>query len=283
MVLVQRQTPYPHWEFRESGSTDLLRLVPERGGLVSGWRSGGRERLYLDLERFRDPTLSVRGGIPVLFPICGSLPEGMLCLPQGRFPMPQHGFARDLPWRMRPLEDGRGVAMELEHCEASLAQYPFRFRLKLELRLAPRLLTISAELHNRGAEAMPFSFGLHPYFAVDDLARARFEGLPVRGLDQRTGETCDVARQLDRLAEGIDLLAGPAGGVRLLDPAAGTTLDMETSPPLDLVVIWSDPPRPMVCLEPWTAPRGALAGGQRRLELEPADRLQLQVTYRALA
>jgi hypothetical protein len=61
MVLIQRDAPYPHWEFSDPGSGDLLRLVPERGGLISGWRWSGREVVYLDLERFLDPARSVRG------------------------------------------------------------------------------------------------------------------------------------------------------------------------------------------------------------------------------
>ena len=74
--------PYPHQLF-EDGRGDLLRIVPERGGLVTGWRSGGREILYFDAVRFADPKASVRGGIPILFPICGGLPGGVLPLPQG--------------------------------------------------------------------------------------------------------------------------------------------------------------------------------------------------------
>jgi galactose mutarotase-like enzyme len=283
MVLVRRDTPYPPWEFSDPGSGDLLRLVPERGGLVSGWRSGGRERLYLDLKRFSDPALTVRGGIPVLFPICGGLTGDTLSLSQGHFPMPQHGFARDQPWRMGPLQDGRGVVLELASCGATLAHYPFQFLLQLEVRLARGFLDIQAAVHNQGEEAMPFSFGLHPYFAIADLATARFEGLPACGLDQRTGQNCDTGQQLDLLAEGVDLLSGPAETVRLLDPSAGTALELETTAPLDLVVIWSDPPRPMACLEPWTAPRGSLATGERRLVLQPGSSQRLRTTYRVLA
>ena len=69
MALIHRDAPYPHWEFQDSDSGDRLRLVPERGGLIAGWRCQGRELLYLDEARFTDPTLSVRGGMPVLFPI----------------------------------------------------------------------------------------------------------------------------------------------------------------------------------------------------------------------
>jgi len=283
MVVVQRDAPYPHIEFSESVDGDLLRVVPERGGLITGWRSAGRERLYFDHERFLDPLLSVRGGIPVLFPICGGLPGGVLSLPQGRFQLPQHGFARDLPWQLRPLADGRGIGLELEHNATTLALYPFRFLLRLEVRLAPGTLDISALVHNHDDEPMPFSFGLHPYFRIADLATARFEGLPDRCVDQLTGQECDTDQQIDLMAEGIDLLAHPAGPVRLIDPSGGTTLELQTSAPLDRVVIWSDPPRRMVCLEPWTAPRGALVSGVGRLEVLPGAQLQLHTRYRALA
>jgi galactose mutarotase-like enzyme len=283
MVLVQREAPYPHWEFSDPSSGDLLRVVPERGGLITGWRCGGYERLYLDGERFRDPSLSVRGGMPVLFPICGGLPGGELPLSQGRFALPQHGFARDLPWGMRPLEDGRGVALELEHSAATLGLYPFRFHLQLEVRLGRRALEIGVEVQNRDVVRMPFSFGLHPYFRIADLATARVEGLPARGLDQLTGQDCDTGQQIDLMAEGIDLLTHPAEAVRLLDPSAGTALELQPSAPLDLVVIWSDPPRPMVCLEPWTAPRGALVSGERRLELAAGSSARLRTRYVALA
>lgn len=100
--------PWPHWIFEDPASGDQLRLVPERGGLLTGWRCGGREILYLDADRFADPALSVRGGMPVLFPICGNLHGDQLPLPGGSYPMRQHGFAcawscgwSPPPWRSR--------------------------------------------------------------------------------------------------------------------------------------------------------------------------------------
>jgi galactose mutarotase-like enzyme len=265
-------------------------VVPERGGLVCGWRCGGREILYLDRERFADPALSVRGGIPVLFPICGDLPDGRLPLPQGDFRLPQHGFARDLPWRLEPLEDGSGrsgVAMELVHAPETLARYPFRFRLRLTFALEPSALAIRARLVHAGppeAPPMPFSLGLHPYLAVEDPSRVRLEGLPRRCRDQRTGDEVDTAAALRGLAAGVDLLCGPPPGpVRLVDEAAGRAVMLETRAPLDLVVLWTDPPRPMVCLEPWTGPRGALLAGERRLELPPGAATELACRYRVEA
>ena len=278
MPLIQRDAPYPHWEFSDAGSGDRLRLVPDRGGLVTGWRCQGEELLYLDQQRFADPALSVRGGIPVLFPICGDLPAGTL-------PLPQHGFARDEVWSLTELADGRGVQMSLNDNSRTRAVYPFQFQLDLAVRLESAALQLSVTVHNSGSTTMPFSLGLHPYFAVSGLEGVRVEGLPETGIDQSTQTEVNPAQQIDLLAEGIDLLAIPADGradgsrVSLLDGPAHRRLELQCEPPLDLVVIWSDPPRPMVCLEPWTSPRRSLVTGERRLELAPGASLELGCRY----
>ena len=56
--------------------------------------------------------------------------------------------------------------------------------------------------------------------------------------------------QMEALADGIDLLVRSTGPVRLVDAAAGATLELQLSHPFDLVVLWTEPPRPMVCIEP---------------------------------
>ncbi|MFZ9127407.1 MAG: galactose mutarotase [Steroidobacteraceae bacterium] len=286
MVLQQRREPCPHWEYCDPSGSEVLRLVPERGGLVIGWRSLGREWLYFDAERFADPALSVRGGIPVLFPICGGLPDDQLPLPQGVFTLAQHGFARDRPWTLAPLAEGDGVRLDLTHDDDTLAAFPFRFRLSLEYRLAPGELGITAHVHNEGPDPMPFSFGLHPYWAVADLAAARLEGLPEACFDHHTMAPANTAAQLRGLTTGVDLLARPdgavrLGAVRLVDTAAGgAKVTLEPSHPLDLVVVWTDPPRSMVCLEPWSGPRQSLISGDRRLEVDPAGCCSLRCRYR---
>jgi len=279
MSLIQRDTPYPHWEFSDPLSGDLLRIVPERGGLISGWRCAGEEVVYLDLERFLDPAQSVRGGFPVLFPITGGLPDNRLILPQGEFQLGQHGFARQQPWRLEALADGRGVQLQLTDNEETLKSYPFSFLLTMAVRLAPGALEITTIVENRSNVTMPFSFGLHPYFNLSSLEGVRLEGLPDQCLNHLTMAEAATAEQMERLATGIDLLVQPTGPVRLVDEAAGTTLELQLTHPLDLVVLWTEPPRPMVCMEPWSAPRQALLSGDRRLELSPGESTTLHTRY----
>ncbi|MFM7267596.1 MAG: galactose mutarotase, partial [Cyanobium sp.] len=91
----------------------------------------------------------------------------------------------------------------------------------------------------------PFSFGLHPYFNLSSLEGVRFEGLPDDCLNHLTMAPAPTAEQMQRLAEGIDLLVRPSSAsVRLVDEAAGATLELQLSHPLDLVVLWTEPPPP---------------------------------------
>ena len=52
---------------------NYIKFCPERGGVITNWVSDGNEILYFDEKRFMDKTKSIRGGIPILFPICGNL------------------------------------------------------------------------------------------------------------------------------------------------------------------------------------------------------------------
>ena len=164
MPLTQQTAPYAHWEDVHPETGDRLRIIPERGGIVSEWRCGEREVLYFDQERYADPAKSIRGGIPVLFPICGNLPGDLLQVNGVNHTLKQPGFARNLPWQLQLLDDQSGVRLSLSSTDDTLAAYPFAFVVEMEVRPVAMALEISTTIHNRSDQPMPFSFGLHPYF-----------------------------------------------------------------------------------------------------------------------
>ena len=282
MTFRQQSAPYAHWEYVHPSSGDRLRVVPERGGLVSEWLCNGREVLYFDQERYADPAKSIRGGIPVLFPICGNLPNDSLPLASGTYTLKQHGFARNLPWTVELLEDQSGVRLCLVDTAETRAAYPFAFQVQMEIRPVASALEIVTTVSNTseaGGEAMPFSFGLHPYFNVTDLAQTQLEGLAPRCLNHLEMADAETASQLSRLPDGVDFLTRPSGPVTLVDTAAGTRLQLQHQEPMDLTVVWTEPPRPMVCLEPWTGPRQSLVSGDRKLELSAGQSTTLTCRY----
>ena len=282
MTLTQQSAPYAHWEFVHPTSGDRLRIVPERGGLVTEWCCDGREMLYFDQERYADSSKSIRGGIPVLFPICGNLPGDVLPVNGVDHTLKQHGFARDLPWQLQLLGDQSGIQLRLSDTPQTREAFPFPFRLSMEVRSRSQALEIvtTVEHCGDGAGLMPFSFGLHPYFNVRDLSRARLEGLATRCFNHLDMAEADTATQLGALPQGVDFLSRPSGPVTLVDELAGTRLQLDHQAPMDLTVVWTEPPRAMVCLEPWTGPRQALISGDRKLELASGQSTTLRCHYR---
>ncbi len=271
LKLFQKELPYKHWEYSNLDTGDSLRIVPERGGLITSWICNGREILYLDELRFQDPLKSVRGGIPVLFPICGDLPNNKFFLNHNEYFLKQHGFARDLSWKLDVLEDQSGVILSLKNNDLTLASYPFEFTLEMEVRLKVNKLDILSRVINNSTDLMPFSFGLHPYFSIKDFSYVRIEGLTKECINQKDMINSNTYFELERLADGIDILAGPTPSTILFDLLDKVSIEMKSQEPLDLTVIWTDPPRKMVCLEPWTSPRNALINGERTIILQPGE------------
>ena len=92
------QQQYKTYTLSDSYTQSLIEVVPERGGIITKWRIQGQEIFYLDSDRFTHPELSVRGGIPILFPICGNLPDNTYTHGDRTYTLKQHGFAREMPW-----------------------------------------------------------------------------------------------------------------------------------------------------------------------------------------
>ena len=280
-TLFQKNNPYSHWEYLDCESGDRLRIVPERGGLITEWLCNGKEILYFDLDRFQSKGQSIRGGIPILFPICGDLPQGLLSLPQGDFSINQHGFARDIAWDIQHEIDNNDCSLSLMANEKTREVYPFDFSLEMKVKLQETSLSIRIIVVNRSHQIMPFGLGLHPYFNVTDLQNIRIKGLSDTCFNHLNGASTLTQEQLGRLDKGVDFLAGSGGSVSLFDLASNTSIVMKHSKPMDLAVVWTDPPRKMVCLEPWTSPRQALLTGDRRLVLEPGCSLELNCSFSA--
>ena len=275
----KKTSPYPHWEYSNSEFDSLLRIVPERGGLITEWKSEGKELLYFDLERFIDQDKSIRGGIPILFPICGDLSEGYLVGGKKYF-LKQHGFARDLPWSIGLIKNNLGIRLKLSDTKDSRSSFPFLFTLQMDVLLKAKSLQLSVKIYNKGKDPMPFCFGLHPYFHVSNLQKIKIDGLPGKCIDQTTMKVTNASDQIRILDKGVDFLSYPSCSVKLFDSLSRNVIELIHQEPIDTTVIWTDPPRQMVCLEPWTSPRNSLVTGDRKLKVEPQEYIELSTTFK---
>lgn len=255
-------------------------VVPSRGGLVTSLFARGREWLYLDEATLRDPTQNVRGGAPVLFPSPGKLQDERYAFGGHERAMKQHGFARRCAFREVSRHGGPSgqaqVELELTDSEATRAEYPWPFRLRILYALRGAQLTLTATVTNTGAEAMPFALGYHPYFAVPDAAKAecRVPTKSKRAWDNVRREERDLG-SIDLASGEVDLhLAELTSGAELLAPWGRVALGGH----LRHWVVWTLPGRDFVCLEPWSAPRDALNTGAGLEVLAPGASRRLAVT-----
>jgi galactose mutarotase-like enzyme len=253
-------------------------IRPGRGAIVSRFTVGGEPILFLDQATLDDPAKNVRGGVPILFPCAGPLAGGAFVHRGARYEMRQHGFAREVPFTVAQVGP-REATLVLESDAHAHARFPFDFRLALTYRAAGRALAIEARAENRSDEPMPLHFGLHPYFAVADRDKPR------------TRIDCSATRAWDNLAKravpfsGFELTAAELdlhlydhGSPRAaLERADGRRITLACSDELQHWLVWTLAGRDFVCLEPWTAPIGALNTGQGLLHLAPGEARTLTV------
>ena len=291
-----RPGAFPTWVLRDGEAE--AEVVPGRGGLVSRFRIGGRSVLTEDDEAVQGGGRNVRGGIPILFPTAGRLVADRYLADGAVRELRQHGFARDLPWRV-DVSGGGGparLAMELVSTAETLRAFPWAFRLAFTVELSGRSLGIHQSYENRGATPMPLHAGFHPYFAVPDREKgsARVE-LPVaRVWDKVAGREIPL-EEADLTAAEVSLgsVGGPrdfpqgpweaAGGTvaRLHAPSLGT-VEIEASPELGHWVVWTLGGRDFICVEPWTAPADALNTEKGLIWIPPGGRMEMMLGIRVV-
>lgn len=246
----------------EDGSTARIAL---RGAEPISWQVEGHEYLWNG-----DPEHWNRSA-PWLFPVVGASAGGEVQVDGRRYPMAQHGFARDLPFTVVGQSEN-SVSLSLSDDEATRAHFPFPFRLTIEARIAPRALDFRICVENPGETPLPYALGFHPAFPwpfADGERRAGggyavlFEeaerpfvpevgagGLLVRSeralpLD---GARLDLDPEL--FTEALVFLNARSRSMRFEAPnGQAIAMRMDDFPHL---AVWTKPTAPFLSLEAWT-------------------------------
>lgn len=231
-------------------------VAPKRGGLVTSMSVGGTEVFYMDRATFEDPKKNVRGGIPVLFPFAGSLVNN--AFQQRGTIIPQHGFARNMGWRVIEHQDSL-IRLRMDRDEKTRDLFPYQYSLEMTLLVIPAGLHVELNILNLSDAPIPLSPGWHPYFAcpakekdsvetdLDDVNQAEFQN----GREFNFG----VKAPLD-------------GRISCRIPGLGK-LEMDFSPDMRHVQFWSLPGRDFVCVEPFFGPPDTLNHPSERMEAAP--------------
>lgn len=209
---------------------------------------------------------------PVLFPIVGSLKDSSFKAEGETWPMSQHGFARDMDFKMSKQPDGKYILFTLESNEDTLKLYPYRFKLEIEYRLDGYKLGVSWRVTNTDDKDIYFQIGGHPAFMCPLAGKGKqsdyflnfdtdkdltYSLLSSNGLVESEGNVLANDGGLVKIDEHMfdkDALifeGSQANKVTLAKPDGMSYLSVLFDAPL--FGIWSPAGKnaPFVCIEPW--------------------------------
>lgn len=243
-------------------------------------------------------TRKFRAGIPVLWPFPGRVREATYTSGDQEYHLPRtdkggvhhiHGVVNMAGWRIANQEatpDGARVVLSIgpeDIADDMRAGYPFNFALSLEFTLSGRRLIIDTFVNNKNPDQpLPFSYGLHPYFraplvksettpdrtACDVLipAASRWpthEGLPTAAPqplipDKDFRQWRPLGSQpFDDMYTGVSYDGDwTTAGYR--DPGANLEVRIQADHNFREWVLFTQPNRPSLCIEPYTAPPNAI-------------------------
>ncbi|HEX8166757.1 MAG TPA: aldose 1-epimerase family protein [Beijerinckiaceae bacterium] len=284
----------PFVELAADGASAAVAL---RGAEPLSWRIAGRELLW-----HGDPAHWAERA-PILFPVIGASAGGVVRIDGRRHPMPRHGFARGLPFRV--VERGPdAVRLRLAEDAQTLRCYPFLFRLEIAVALAADRLSLIFTVANADERPLPYGLGFHPGFPwpFDGGAREDYRLVFEAPEDPRVPDVtaAGLLRAGDRRApfQGRALPLAPAlfaGGALVLRNVRSRSVRFEAPGGSAIVLendgfphlaLWTKPGAPFLCIEPWTGEpdpdgfRGSLAERPSIRMLEPGAAASYAVRLR---
>ncbi len=273
---IRTEGELPLVELFDDDARSSVALAPTRGGIVTRFRVGSEDVLFMDDATLRDSTKNVRGGVPVLFPTPGKLAGDTWSRAGHSGSLRQHGFARERAWDIvgTRTEGGAAVTLRLSSDEETRACWPYDFTVEFTHVLRGRALRIDQRVHNRSNGPMPFGMGFHPYFRVPqrEKAGARIETSATKAFDNVTKKNIDL-HGIDLTAKEVDLHLLDHGCTesKLAFSSGLTEILVRASDEFTHWVVWTLEGRDFVCLEPWTCPGNAMNTGERLITLAPNE------------
>lgn len=135
------------------------------GATVTSYKTGNKEWLAVRPDAKLDGSKPISGGLPHCFPQFG---PGEI---------QQHGFARNLTWRLleEPSEGGACV-LELTDTKETREMWPQAFRCEYRVELQEGRLSTSLKVENTSNSDFSFTTALHSYYSVSNINTCKITG-----------------------------------------------------------------------------------------------------------
>ena len=249
-------------EISVTSGTAQAKIAPERGALLTSFSVNNTEIFYLDRETFEDMAQNVHGGIPLLFPNAGLLRGGP-------YHLPQHGFARKMPWQVIQ-QNQNTITLQLFSNEETRRNYPFDFELKLKIEVVNNKLIHNLTVKNTGNSPMPTAYGTHPYFQIPQ--------------EEKQLLTTNIGgfspKDINWMGDFNKPFPNP-GLIRMHMPRKEITLESDPAV-FKFARIWHQAGKDFICIEPWTRDDFALDHPEQSIWVPPDESITLSIFINAV-
>ena len=232
---------------------------------------------------------------PVLFPAVGKMHNDGYIYGGKSYPMPKHGFVRDVEFAPEILSEDY-LVLAYSPDEKIKESYPFDFEFLAKFALDGSALVFAYEVENKGDEEMYFSLGAHPGFNIsfgDKLVFDKPESLaaiyyneadrpnPAAAPVALDGET-ELTIGKDFFAAGSLCFPPPASeGASLVSADGESYLHMHFGK-VPHLWLWAKAGAPYICIEPWhgadeTVPVEVLAEKKGIVALPAGERFVFEI------
>ena len=209
---------------------------------------------------------------PVLFPICGRLPEKKYSYGGKVYDMDIHGFA----WKSEfsvISSSNEHLSLEIKESEETLKQYPWSFVFSADYVLSGDTLSLKFTVKNTDEKIMPYMVGWHPGFNLHGDGEINRFTLKFAGGDtlyhhpilpgcfvQQKGNAYAAPGCIYQMNEeeiytqDTVIFSETCGKALLSSPDTDKKIEMEYSENLPYFCIWKETSSEarFACLEPWS-------------------------------
>ncbi|MEA2256731.1 MAG: aldose 1-epimerase [Solirubrobacteraceae bacterium] len=196
--------------------------------------------------------------------------------------LPIHGVLGGSPhWSARATATGLAAELDFGAHPELLAAFPFPHRLRLDVELRDRTLTLRTTIVAGAQRPVPVAFGFHPYLRLPGVPRERWRvELPAMRrleLDERsipTGASTPVDAWAGELGARTfdDGYVDVAPGSAFVLAGGGRRIAVRLRRGYPAAQVFAPPTEDVVCFEPMAAPTNALVSGDGLDLVAPGER-----------
>lgn len=238
-----------------------LRLeISEKGAEIRRITMNGKEKLWNG-----DPSFWT-GTAPVLFPICGGIPDDTFIFKGKKYNLIKHGFARLSDFEVE-FANSVTATFLLKSNPETLKQYPWEFEFRVKYTLRAATVVVDYEILNLskstmytavgGHEAYLCEGGIEDYDVIFDkeetLKTHRLEGTLIkRETDTVLYKSKTLPLYNKYFTEDALIFTDVKSRlVTLRNRKTGEQISVSFEG-FDFLLLWTKPNAPYLCIEPWT-------------------------------